>query len=284
MGMDAVGQLNQILTDEVNSTLPGYIKLFGDKFKLMGESANQLALTAVKHFGTVNTGLLLMQTNASSFFKVFDAVMKNSETSAKTLGDKSKTHFGTVNTAILGSQTNVSSLYKVWDAAMKEMTSRVGDFSNKCKTAFNQVASSAKEATKSVDALQKSINALKDKTVTITTKYKTVGGPARFGGARIGYAREGDSWIQDRPTNIGGMNVSEGSKPELITVTPLSNPYDMSDKSINLGRLSGNGGTTAGGTPVSITGDIYVTVKTANGEVLANQVKPFLLSGFSGIT
>lgn len=175
--------------------------------------------------------------------------------------------------------------------AMDEMSSKVESFAEACVAAFAKVAQSADDARTSVEDLQSAIDALKDKTVTITTVYKTVGSPARFGGSIIGYARAGDSWIQDRPTTLGGMRVSEGSKPELITATPLSNPYDMSDKKINIptpnlqipnaaGGLGGGGG----GQPITVTGDIYLTVKTQSGETLANEVKPYLLRGFSGIT
>jgi hypothetical protein len=264
------------------------------------EAASNLSLNIATYMTSMTSNINNMMVTTTNGFKdyvlVIQAVqkafndwtlaVKGNMTSMTTYIDNwskaSATAMGNVQKSGSTLQSAMTGLNNVWTAIMDAMSKKVGTFASACETAFGKVQKSAETATKAVQALQKAIDALKDKTVTITYRINTVGSPpkgARFGGSSIGYARGGDSWIQDTPGRVGNMNVSEFGKPELITVTPLSNPYNVKDKSINFG--SGGSG---GGSPIVVTGDLYVTVQTQSGETLAKQVKPFLLNGFSGIT
>lgn len=286
---------------------------FGDYIKviqLVQQTFSQLSLNIATYTTSITKNItdvwLNPTTNAYNLYikkiqelqKTFETLtlaVKSDTTSMTTyignFATASATSFKKSGDAAFAAQGVMSKMSTSVATYMSSMTTHVNSFADACVKAFAKVGKAADDAAAKVKALQSAINALKDKTVTITTRYVTQGKPgARFGGSSIGYARGGDSWLQNKPGRIGGMNVGEFSKPELITVTPLSNPYDVNDKSINipsskvpsLDTSSQNNNMSA--RPVQITGDLYVTVQTQSGEVLAKQVKPYILSGFGGIT
>lgn len=93
--------------------------------------------------------------------------------------------------------------------------SRFAAFASAVRGSMSQLQSSVSSAIASVRQLQAQINALKSKTITITTRYVTVGRP--------GFAR-GGSFVTNSPTKVAGASVSEFGHAELVTVTPLQTP------------------------------------------------------------
>jgi hypothetical protein len=66
-------------------------------------------------------------------------------------------------------------------------------------------------ATSAANTLRAAINRLQSKTITVTTRYRSVGSPS-------GRARGGID-VVNRPTDI---HVGEGGRPELVSVMPLT--------------------------------------------------------------
>lgn len=98
---------------------------------------------------------------------------------------------------------------------------------NSFESAMRSIRSSASSATSAVNRLRSMINSLRSRTITITTRFRTIGSPPS------GF-QHGGSFIVDKPSTIAGNRVGEFSKPELVTVTPLSNPNNIQDKSVNI--------------------------------------------------
>lgn len=78
-----------------------------------------------------------------------------------------------------------------------------------------------------VNQAQSKINSLKGKNVTntVTTRYVTAGRPR---------LQHGGSFVVDKTTNIAGRTLGEFNKPELVTVTPLTNPNEPTDRTISV--------------------------------------------------
>jgi hypothetical protein len=142
-------------------------------------------------------------------------------------------HFVTMYTSIKGSLAS----------AVREANIFASDF----QKAKAKVWKDADTATKAVQALQKAIDALKDKTITITTKYKTVGSPACQHG---GIFMQGGGTVVDHRQKIGGVTVGEWNKQEelffdkrngAMMVNPLTDPNNMHDRggSTIIGNNSG---------------------------------------------
>ena len=259
--------------------------------KSMTTNIANWGIAAITAFSNVAKQILVTQGVFSDMSKNVATYMTSMAKNIQGFADAAGKSFKQAGDAAFAAQGVMSKMSTSVATYMSSMTSHVQSFSSACVKAFDAVGKAADAAAQKVKALQSAINALKDKTVTITTRYVTVGSPGgRFGGSTIGYARGGDSWIQDKPGKVGGMNVGEFSKPELITVTPLTNPYDVQDKTISIPSQKKSvpiipmGSQNNSNRPIQVTGDLYVTVSTQSGETLANEVKPFLLKGFSGIT
>jgi hypothetical protein len=214
------------------------------------------------------------------------------------------TSLNTVGTAAFGAQGKLSTMSKSVATYMSSMSTNVSNFASKFSSAMKTVGSQADAATKKVAALKKAVDSLKSKSINI---HVGLSGPGaaylKTGGAFIspeptGFAQSGKSWVNSKPRKIGGVNISEFGKPELVTVTPLSNPMDPTDKNINMNipipkpqsiprqMTSGiNNNTTGGGgsrQPINV--ELHTTVTMPDGKVLAKAVQQHLLSGFSGIT
>lgn len=100
-------------------------------------------------------------------------------------------------------------------SAFQSMGSRVASVSTSMSSSLSKASSAMVSATGKARQLASAINALKSKTITITTRYVTVGRP--------GFAR-GGSFVTNSPTKVGGASVSEFGHAELVTVTPLQTP------------------------------------------------------------
>lgn len=75
---------------------------------------------------------------------------------------------------------------------------------------MRSIVSSMRLAMAAANALRASINRLRNKSITVTTRYRTVGSPGR--------AARGFSGVVNRPTDI---HAGEGGRPELVNITPL---------------------------------------------------------------
>lgn len=107
---------------------------------------------------------------------------------------------------------------------------------------------------KGVNSAQSKINSLKGKNVTntVTTRYVTAGRPR---------LQHGGSFVVDKTTNIAGRTLGEFNKPELVTVTPLTNPNEPSDRTISVPipsatsanpRVSSSAGSSRGDTTIVV--------------------------------
>lgn len=368
LGLTMIGQLNLLLNSEVTETLPGYIKLFGEAFTAMGETAGNFATTATTYLESLSTAIgtnaevwyayfagltdviaafddlwvafidtsmvakldelnVAIGTHSETWYSFFDGlseviavfddlwvkfidesmiakivllekaltglyntwikIFDEMDKKTKEFADNTVKNFEAVQEGGSTLQTAMTGLYNTWNTIMDAMSNKVESFASACETAFEKVGKSADGAREKVEALQAAIDALKDKTVTITYKQVTTG-------SKPSAAQHGGAWIQNEPTKIGGVSVAE-TYPEAIVVTPLD-PKEPNSPFHNLNvpfatpqnlpaiSMQQGGGGGQGGQPVTVSGDIYLTVQTQSGETLANEVKPFLLKGFGGIT
>jgi hypothetical protein len=249
--------------------------------KSMGELMKVIATTQ-KSYTALQTGV---KTNMTSMTTYTSNFVKTSNTQLTTLS-KTTTTLGKAFTT-MGSQTK---------SAMSQAASAIKSFSSSSVSALKKVESAAKSATSALKAM-----------AAAAAKAKAARSGLRFGGAFVtggqtmnqsSYAQTGKSWINSRPRKIGGVNISEFSKPELVTVTPLSNPSDPMDKGLNyldglpapklqmpdmsnMGSGSGSG-RASNNQPINMT--LHTTVTMPDGKVLAKAVQSHLLNGFSGIT
>ena len=267
-------------------------------------TVSSMITSTTTSFGAYLNVLKLVQTTFSTLINFSKNLYYIYDYKCQLIYKATITGFGKVTSTAKTTQNTLSSMSTSVSSYMSSMSSKVGSFGSASQTAFGKTKSSADSATKAVKALQSAINALKNKTVTITQKFTTSGTRyVRQGGSFIsmdptGFAAGGKTFINSKPRKIGGVNVSEFGKPELVTVTPLSNPMDPMDKNISmnipmpkpgpipsaLSPISGGGGRGGNGQPITVTGNLNVTVKTANGKVLAQEVQPYLFEGFSGVT
>jgi hypothetical protein len=245
-------------------------------------------------------------TNASAAFMTMQSSIQATLNRIKALFPSAFTPLvSAAQTSTQQAANHFARLSQTFQGLMNNMASSATKFANSFKSAMSATEQSAKRAQNAVSALQKAINNLKGKSV-----YIGLTGPgARFmrhGGAFIspeptGFAASGMSFINSKPRKIGGVNISEFGKPELVTVTPLSDPGNPMDKGMNLGMsiprrpqpmssalganpFSSGGAGSGQQQPIQVTGNVYVTVKTQNGKVLAQEVQPYLLQDFGGVT
>jgi hypothetical protein len=254
---------------------------------------------------------------ASGSVKVVQGALSTLSTSTKTymtsmtsavsgFAKSAGTSMGQVGNTATGAQGKLSTMSKSVSTYMSSMSSAVSKFASAFSSAMSKVSSQAAAATSKVKALQSAVNSLKSKSINI---HVGLSGPGaaylKTGGAFIspeptGFAQGGKSWINSKPRKIGGVNISEFGKPELVTVTPLSNPMDPTDKNINMNipvpkpqaiphmksGINTGGGVTggAGGHNQPINVELHTTIAMPDGKVLAKAVQQHLLSGFSGIT
>lgn len=265
------------------------------------------ATNAGTHLTKVNTSVSTTQGKLSSLSTSVSTYMKGMSNAVNSFGTASGIGFGKVTQASDGAHKKLSSMSTSVNTYMKGMTSAVTSFGNAAASSFSKVGSQAAAATTKVKALASAINSLKSKSINIHVGLTGPGAKfMRSGGAFIspeptGFAAAGKSWINSKPRKIGGVNISEFGKSELVTVTPLSDPSDPMDKGINLGMsvpkpmpipstsassVSTNPFNKGGGQgqPITVRGNLNVTIKTANGQVLAQEVQPYLLEDFSGVT
>jgi hypothetical protein len=276
------------MESSIRGTLSRITIMFNPAFASLPPIATQNTTNASAAFMTMQSSI---QATLNRIKALFPSAFTPLVSAAQTSTQQAANHF--------------ARLSQTFQGLMNNMASSATKFANSFKSAMSATEQSAKRAQNAVSALQKAINNLKGKSV-----YIGLTGPgARFmrhGGAFIspeptGFAASGMSFINSKPRKIGGVNISEFGKPELVTVTPLSDPGNPMDKGMNLGMsiprrpqpmssalganpFSSGGAGSGQQQPIQVTGNVYVTVKTQNGKVLAQEVQPYLLQDFGGVT
>jgi hypothetical protein len=189
---------------------------------------------AVSSLNAASNAALTMRNNfnaASSGVKSAVAAAGSAVTSFSSKASSSFAKAGTAGTQMANKVKSASSSMK---SSLSSAASSAASFASKCVSSFNKVGSSATSNASKVRNLASAISRLKSKTITITTRYVTSGRPR-------GGLQHGGAFIADSPTTIGGMKMGEHYKPELVTVTPLTNPNSL-DKTITVNTPRGGGG------------------------------------------
>jgi hypothetical protein len=101
--------------------------------------------------------------------------------------------------------THASSL----NGSVNAMIRHLNRLASNVSSTMRRIVSSMRTAMAAANALRNAINRLQNKTITVTTRYRTRG---RQGAAR------GFSGVVNRPTDI---HAGEGGRPELVNITPL---------------------------------------------------------------
>ena len=232
----------------------------------------------------INTGIATTLSNLSTSVDTWTNSMSTNIDAFRISAVES---FGLVETASVDLREESSATSTSIASHTNSMTSRISSFASSAVSNFDKVGSAASSAASKVGQLQKAIDSLKDKTVTITVRYRTVGSP--------GGAQHGGSFIIDKPDRVAGVRVAE-TFPELATITPLdpkepNSPFHNVDADLNLPNVTPqipslegiSAGSSSAGSNVTVQGNLYATIQLPSGETLAKTVKPFMLRGYSGI-
>jgi hypothetical protein len=250
---------------------------------------------STKSMGAFIQVITLTQKTFSTLSTSVATYMKSMTTNIKSFQTGATTSLGAAGKAATALQKAESDLSKNTATYTKSMTANLKSFSNSAVQSLKAVTSAANKATSALKAMAQA-----------AAKAKAARSGLRFGGAFVtggqamnqsSFAQTGKSFINSRPRKIGGVNISEFSKPELVTVTPLSNPSDPMDKGLNyLDKLpapklqipdmsnigGGSGSNNNNNRPIKV--ELHTTVTMPDGRVLAKAVQQHLLEGFSGIT
>jgi exonuclease VII small subunit len=198
-------------------------------FATIQSAATSFGVSVAGSFNKVSTSALTLRNNVLAMQTGMTSSFATIQSAGQSMAVSITGSFNKTSTSALTLRNNVQQLADDFGSAMEEMISHVENFASAFVSSMGEVTSAAEDATQAVEDLQSAIDNLKDKTVTITTKFVTQGKPA---------GQHGGSFIIDSPRTFGGVKVGEHHKPELLTVTPLTNPNRISDKTINMGRLT----------------------------------------------
>jgi len=103
-------------------------------------------------------------------------------------------------------------------SAVSASVSSVGRLASATSSSMSRIVSSMNNASSAANRLRSAINSLQSRTITVTTRFRTVGRPAGGGGG-VQRAAGGFSGVVMQPTRF---MTGEGNRPELVQVTPLS--------------------------------------------------------------
>jgi hypothetical protein len=120
-----------------------------------------------------------------------------------------------VNRALQNANANWARHRSAVASAVSSSVSAVSRLASATSSAMNRVASAMRTATSAANNLRSAISRLQSRTITVTTRYRTIGSPA--GGVRR--AAKGFDGIVTQPTTF---LTGEGGRPEHVQVTPLS--------------------------------------------------------------
>ena len=275
-----------VLAQQTMSTLSTSVSTYANS---MMTRITTFTTQAITDLGLWDTAMGTSQQTASTLSTSVATYTNSMKTNINSFATSADKDLGTVETATVDLRDEASSLSSSIATYMSSMSSRVSSFASSAVSNFGKVGSAASKAASDVKQLQSAINSLKDKTVTITVRYKTVGSP--------GGAQHGGSFIIDKPDRVAGVRVAE-TFPELATITPLdpkepNSPFHNVDADLNLPNttpqtpslegLMSTGARGSGGSNVTVTGNLIATIQLPNGEAMAKVVKPYMLKGYSGI-
>jgi hypothetical protein len=138
--------------------------------------------------------------------------------------------------------SNTTSFTEDLDGAMGDLTKSNNQAARTINQVFknlNLMGRAVRGVTGDVGNLTEAMNNIPNikRTITITTinRNRNLGTTIQHGGSFVTNAQQGMSGIITRPEIVNGISMGEHSKPELITVTPLTNPNNVADTKINLG-------------------------------------------------
>jgi hypothetical protein len=262
----------------------------------------------LKTFELVAKGLSTLLKGFADFGKGVDQVFGTMDQKIKTWASNTDNNFNSVDQTVGEMDQKFGEFWDNTNEVFGQMDQKIGEWASNTVSNFDDVGSAAEDATSKIEDLQSAINALKDKTITVTVNLTGSGvGYLAHGGSSINFptsastsfAAGGKTWLQKTPKKIGNTHVSERF-PEIISAIPLdpkekASPFHNVDvpmqgmpTSIAAAPSIGGGGMgsigTGSGQPVHVSGNLSVTVTTKSGAVLAKEIQPYMLEGYSGIT
>jgi hypothetical protein len=212
------------------AALGAHITTINTYFATTIPTAMTTAQTAVTAATTaMGTAVLTFRNNVNITATAATTAFGKIKSQAATMATGVTGSFNTTGTSALTFRNNIEQVASDFESAMSEMTSHVESFADAFSSAMDTLIQSANDAQQAVEDLQSAIDNLKDKTVTVTVNYKRTG---------ISSFQHGGAFIADRPMNFAGAHMGEHHKPELVTVTPLTNPNKISEKSIDMSRFA----------------------------------------------
>lgn len=286
----------------------------GDKILVFQQQMSDLSTSIATYASSMTTNIQTFGTNAGSsldtlsdtiktgIWKTFsdfstsvatytDSMTKNTDNFGKT---STKTYDGLADTVKKGIWDTLSNFSKSVATYTDSMSKNIDKWSKSAIKSFDAFIKKVGEAIKEVEAFIKKLNSIPEKkTVTIEQKFTSSGQK---------YYAEGGSFLVTSTTHIGDKVVGEEG-PEIVTVTPLKGTGN--DKvSIDLSRQQGtlptsgvvgrvgqggsggglSGGGTAGSPIINVSGNIYATLKSQSGQIIAKEVIPFLMKDMHTIT
>jgi hypothetical protein len=188
---------------------------------------------AVSALNAASTAALTMRNNFNVASSGIKSAVAGAGAAVASFSSKASSSFAKAGTGATQMANKVKSASSSMKSSLSSAASSASSFASKCVSSFNKVGSSATSNASKVRNLASAISRLKSKTITITTKYVTTGRP--------GGLQHGGAFIADTPTTIGGTKIGEHYKPELVTVTPLTNPNSL-DKTITVNTPGSRGG------------------------------------------
>jgi hypothetical protein len=190
-------------------------------------AATTFATAVTTAMNAASTAALTFRNNMAQTSTDSVSALAAIATAASSMATAVTSGMNSASSAALTFRNNMEQVSQDVISALAAMESKASSVSSSIASSFGRIGSAASSAASEVDNLRSSIDSLKDKTVTITTRYRTIGAPA---GAQHGF-----QGIVDHRQNL---TVGEYGKPELVSVIPLTNPNRISDKTIDTGRLA----------------------------------------------
>jgi methyl-accepting chemotaxis protein len=178
----------------------------------------------------MSTSVLTLRNNVQTAASDITSSLDEISSAAADMASEATGSFNATSTSALTLRNNIDQMSSDSISAMEEMASTASSTSSDIVSSFGDIQSAAEDATSAVEDLKSAIDSLEDKTVTITVKYDVQKPPSGL--------QHGGAFIASHPMNLSGVNIAEHHKPELVTVTPLSNPSVIGDRTINAGRLT----------------------------------------------
>lgn len=185
-------------------------------FANMSANTRTSMATMASGFQIVIAALTRIQTDSQRMASTVSGSFSNMANNTRSSMNTMASGFQIILAAMTRASSDAQRMNTTVSSAMSSMSSRVTSFGSAFQSSMNRLISSANSGIAKVKQLQAAINALKSKTVVLTTIHRQV--------VQRVYAAQGGSFIQSNPGRVGPLNVSEFGQQELVTVTPLQSP------------------------------------------------------------